>query len=127
MTSSAASTLHCAGNLNISGSSGALALDSQSANPLHAAIEVYGALTISGSADVNATFVGSGTSPAAAVIYAANGAIISGSSNVTATATGAEASGIWVESGDITISTSGTSQDHHFKWWFDDSPIRAER
>ncbi|TCL60941.1 S-layer family protein [Kineothrix alysoides] len=108
ITSAAASAIYCVGNLNITGSGGTLKLDSTSGDSQYCAIEVYQALTIGGSANVNATCAGSGTSPSAAVIYGMWGVTVSGSANVTATATGTDASGIWVENGDITISTGGT-------------------
>lgn len=109
ITSAAAGTLYCYGNLNITGSGGTLTLNSQSTDPLHSAIEAYaGALTIGGAAVVNATSAGSGTDPYAAVIYGNAGVTISGSASVTATATGADATGIWSAYGDLTISTSGT-------------------
>ncbi len=108
LTSSAASTIYCKGNLNITGSGGTLTLNSASSDSLYCAIEVNGALIIGGNADVNAACAGSGINPAAVVIYGKQGVTVSGSANVTATATGTDASGIWVEFGDITISTSGT-------------------
>ncbi|MSS08171.1 hypothetical protein FYJ38_05875 [Clostridium sp. WB02_MRS01] len=108
ITSSAASTIYCKGSLNINGSGGMLTLDSTGSNSAYCAIDVYGALTIGGSADVNATCAGSGTSPAAVVIYGKQGVTVVGGANVTATSTGTDASGIWVEFGDIAFSTSGT-------------------
>ncbi len=109
ISSSAASSIFCRGSLNITGSGGTLTLNSAGSDSAYCAIDVYsGALTIGGSADVNATCAGSGTSPAAVVIYGMKGVTVSGSADVTADATGADASGIWVEWGDITISTTGT-------------------
>lgn len=108
ITSSAASTISCSGSLNITGSGGTLELNSTSINSLYCAIEVFNVLTITGSADVDATCAGTSTDIGAAVIYGSRGVTIADSANVTTTATGTGASGIWVELGDINISTTGT-------------------
>ncbi|MDR1200353.1 MAG: hypothetical protein LBL58_01820, partial [Tannerellaceae bacterium] len=107
--SPSSSVIFCNGNLEISenGTGGVLTLTSTSANALHCAIEVNGSLAITGGM-VNTEAAGSGTSPNAAVIYGKMGVSIDGSASVTANATGSDASGICVESGDITISTTGT-------------------
>lgn len=107
ITSGTASTIYCEGSLVITGSGGTLTLNSTSSN-FYCVIEVYGALTIGDSANVNAAYAGSGTNPEATVIYAVFGVTVSGSANLTADPTGADVSGIHVENGDITISTTGT-------------------
>jgi hypothetical protein len=108
VNSSASSAIFCNGDLEISesGTGGTLTIASTSADALHCAIEVNGSLAIS-SGTVNAEAAGSGTSPNAAVIYGKRGVTVSGGASLTTNATGSDASGIWVEVGDITISTTG--------------------
>jgi hypothetical protein len=108
VSGSAESAVSCNGNLDVTGSGGVLTINSGSSNALHCAIEVpNGSLTIGGSANVNAEAACSGTSPAATVIYGKWGVTVSGSANVTTVATGTDASGIFTEMGDLTISTTG--------------------
>jgi hypothetical protein len=108
ITSSTASAIYCNGNLEINGSGGTLSVTSSSSNALYCAFEINGALTVA-SGTVNATAAASYTNPVeAAVIYGKRGVTVSGNANLTTTATGAVASGIYVELGDILISTSGT-------------------
>ncbi|EMS71565.1 S-layer homology domain-containing protein [Ruminiclostridium cellobioparum] len=102
------SALFCNGNLEITGTGDTLTINSQSTNPLPCAIEVLNTLTVGGNAQINATSAGSGTRPWAVVICGLWGVTITDTASVKTTATGTDASGIYAESGDVTISTSGT-------------------
>ncbi|HBR01897.1 MAG TPA: hypothetical protein DD738_04740 [Ruminiclostridium sp.] len=107
IASTASSALYCKGSLSITGSGGTLTIDSRSQDPWHVAVDVR-VLAIGGNAQVNAESANSGTNPYAVVIYGQNGVTVTDSASLTTVATGDDASGIWVERGDITISTTGT-------------------
>ncbi|WP_312699660.1 S-layer homology domain-containing protein [Sedimentibacter sp.] len=102
------STIYCAGNMVVDGSSGTLNVNYTGGGDW-CAVEVMGELQIIGG-NIDAWSNGNTISSIqAVVIYGSKGITISGNANVTATATGTNAHGINTDFfGFITISTGGT-------------------